>query len=127
MWEIDVRRIDVQYNIWPWSANTPADHYIVYRRTIAGQKQGRRLKASTANETQRVRAGGFVLLQSGTSDGNARKVSEVPGKREGPPTEMRGKCRRYPAKERDLRQIRGEFVGGPSVVKGSGGQRLRSR
>ena len=63
----------------------------------------------------------------GTSDGNAGKVSEVPSKREGPPTEMQEKCRRYPAKERDLRQIRGEFVGGPSVVRGSGGQRLRSR
>ena len=65
MWEIDVRRIDVQYNIWPWSANTPADHYIVFLRSIAGQKQGRRLKASSANETQRVRAGGFVRLQAG--------------------------------------------------------------
>ena len=65
MWEIDVRGIDVQYNIWPWSANTPADHYIVFRRTIAGQKQGRRLKASSANETQRARAGGFVRLQAG--------------------------------------------------------------
>ena len=114
---------------------------MVFRRTIAGQKQGRRLKASTANETQRVRAGGFVLLQSGTSDGfarksvggigkkkgtsdrNARKVSEVSGKREGPPTEMQGKCRRCRAKERDLRQIRGEYVGGPSVARDSGGRR----
>ena len=90
-----VLRIDVQYNIWPWSANTPADHCIVFRRTIAGQKQGRRLKASSANETQRVRAGGFVRLQAGdlrrfckesvggagqkrgTSDRFAGNVSEV--------------------------------------------------
>ena len=30
----------------------------------------------------------------GTSDGNAGKVSEVPSKREGPPTDSRGICRR---------------------------------
>ena len=34
---------------WPWSANTPADHYLVIGRTIAGQKQGRRFKAFSAN------------------------------------------------------------------------------
>ena len=33
----------------PWSANTPADHYFVLGRTIAGQKQGRRFKAVSAN------------------------------------------------------------------------------
>ena len=76
-----------------------------------------------------IKVNPFSVLSKkrGTSDRNAGKVSEVPGKRRGPPTEMQEKCRRYPAKERDLRQIRGEFVGGPSVVRGSGGQRLRSR
>ena len=44
----------------PWSANTPADHYFVLGRTIAGQKQGRRFKAFSANETQRVRTECFV-------------------------------------------------------------------
>ena len=34
---------------WPWSANTPADHYLVIGRTIAGQNQGRRFKAFSAN------------------------------------------------------------------------------
>ena len=37
---------------------------------------------------------GGVGQKRGTSDGNARKVSEVPGKREGPPTDSRGICRR---------------------------------
>ena len=45
---------------WPWSANTPADHYLVLRRAIAGQNQGRRFKAFSANETQRVRTECFV-------------------------------------------------------------------
>jgi hypothetical protein len=44
----------------PWSANTPADHYLVLRRTIAGQNQGRRFKAFSANKTQRVRTECFV-------------------------------------------------------------------
>ena len=46
----------------PWSANTPADHYLVLGRTIAGQKQGRRFKAFSANETQRVRTECFVRM-----------------------------------------------------------------
>ena len=32
--------------------------------------------------------------KKGTSDGNAGKVSEVSGKREGPPTDSQGLCRR---------------------------------
>ena len=47
---------------WPWSANTPADHYFVLGRTIAGQNQGRRFKAFSANETQRVRTECFVRM-----------------------------------------------------------------
>ena len=43
-----------------WSANMRADHVLVYGRTIAGRKRGRRFKAAGANETQRVRAGCFV-------------------------------------------------------------------
>ena len=46
----------------PWSANTPADHYFVLGRTIAGQKQGRRFKAFSANKTQRVRTECFVRM-----------------------------------------------------------------
>ena len=37
-----------------------ADHFLVFGRTIAGRKRGRRFKAAGANETQRVRAGCFV-------------------------------------------------------------------
>ena len=48
----------------PWSANTPADHYFVLGRTIAGQNQGRRFKAFSANETQRVRTECFVRMLS---------------------------------------------------------------
>ena len=48
----------------PWSANTPADHYVVLGRTIAGQNQGRRFKAFSANETQRVRTECFVRMLS---------------------------------------------------------------
>ena len=48
----------------PWSANTPADHYFVLGRTIAGQKQGRRFKAFSANKTQRVRTECFVRMLS---------------------------------------------------------------
>ena len=48
----------------PWSANTPADHYLVIGRTIAGQNQGRRFKAFSANETQRVRTECFVRMLS---------------------------------------------------------------
>ena len=43
-----------------WSANMRADHFLVFGRTIAGRKRGRRFKAAGANETQRVRAGCFV-------------------------------------------------------------------
>ena len=43
-----------------WSANMRADHLLVFGRTIAGRKRGRRFKAAGANETQRVRAGCFV-------------------------------------------------------------------
>ena len=46
----------------PWSANTPADHYFVLGRTIAGQNQGRRFKAFSANKTQRVRTECFVRM-----------------------------------------------------------------
>ena len=70
-----------------------------------------------------VKSVGGVGKKKGTSDGFARKVSEVPGERRGPPTEMQEKCRRCREKERDLRQIRGKFVGGPSVVRDSGGRR----
>ena len=54
-----------------------------------------------------------------TSDGNARKVSEVSGKREGPPTEMREKCRRCREKEGDLRRKCGESVGGTQQKRGT--------
>ena len=53
----------------PWSANTPADHYFVLGRTIAGRKQGRRFKAVSANETQRVRTDCFVRMQSVSDKG----------------------------------------------------------
>ena len=55
----------------------------------------------------------------GTSDGNARKVSEVPGKREGPPTEMREKCRRCREKEGDLRRKCWKSVGGVGQKRGT--------
>ena len=51
----------------PWSANMPADHDLVLWRTIDGRKQGRRFKAVSANETQRVRTDCFVRMQ-GVSD-----------------------------------------------------------
>ena len=51
----------------PWSANMPADHYLVLWRTIDGRKQGRRFKAASANKTQRVRTDCFVRMQ-GVSD-----------------------------------------------------------
>ena len=44
--------------------DTPADHYLVLRRTIAGQNQGRRFKAFSANETKRVRTECFVRMLS---------------------------------------------------------------
>ena len=53
---------DMRYEIGvrTWSANMRADHFLVFGRTIAGRKRGRRFKAAGANETQRVRAGCFV-------------------------------------------------------------------
>jgi hypothetical protein len=59
------------YGIWyrPWSANMKADHFLVFGRTIAGRKQGRRLKAVSANETQRVRSDCFVRMQSVSDKG----------------------------------------------------------
>ena len=47
-----------------WSANMTAAHVLGLRRTIDGRKQGRRFKAVSANETQRVRTDCFVRLQS---------------------------------------------------------------
>jgi hypothetical protein len=41
-----------------------AAHILGLRRTIDGRKQGRRFKAVSANETQRVRTDCFVRLQS---------------------------------------------------------------
>ena len=67
------------YGIWyrPWSANMTADHYLVLWRTIAGRKQGRRLKAVSANETQRVRSDCFVRMQS-VSDKGYGGLTTVP-------------------------------------------------
>ena len=58
----------------PWSANTPADHYFVLGRTIAGQKQGRRFKAFSANETQRVRTECFVRILIFVQDLNFKRM-----------------------------------------------------
>ena len=54
--------MDMRYEIGArtWSANMRADHFLVFGRTIAGRKRGRRFKAAGANETRRVRAGCFV-------------------------------------------------------------------
>ena len=59
------------YGIWyrPWSANMTASHDLVLWRTIAGRKQGRRFKAFSANETQRVRTECFVRMQSVSDKG----------------------------------------------------------
>ena len=55
---------EIGYEVWDrvrtWSANMRADHFLVFGRTIAGRKRGRRFKAAGANETRRVRAGCFV-------------------------------------------------------------------
>ena len=59
------------------SANMTADHYLVLRRAIDSRKQGRRFKAVSANETQRVRTDCFVRLQS-VSDKGYGGLTTVP-------------------------------------------------
>ena len=61
----------------------------------------------------------MLSQKRGTSDGNAGKVSEVPGERRGPPTEMQGKCRRCQKKERDLRRKCRKSVGGTQQKRGT--------
>ena len=67
------------YGIWyrAWSANMTASYDLVLWRTIAGRKQGRRFKAVSANETQRVRTDCFVRMQS-VSDKSYGGLTTVP-------------------------------------------------
>ena len=69
-WAVEVM-MDMRYEIGvrAWSANMRADHFLVFGRTIAGRKQGRRFKAVSANETQRVRTDCFVRMQSVSNKG----------------------------------------------------------
>ena len=72
----------------------PATQSLHRERNPKGSR--RRLCATAVRDLRRKckESVGGAGKKRGTSDGNAGKVSEVPSKREGPPTDSRGICRR---------------------------------